>query len=124
MSRVRDRKQRREKIKRRYRSIVRGSAGRPRLAVYRSSHHVYAQLVDDESGVTLVSASTVEKTLAGGLTSKSASNVAGGTAVGRAIAERAKEKGIDTVVFDRGGFTYHGVVRAIAEAARSTGLKF
>lgn len=122
MSRLTDRKQRRIKVKRRYREQVRGSAQRPRMAVFRSQHHVYAQLVDDEHGVTLASASTVEKSIAGGL--KGTANVAAAKAIGKAIAERAKEKGIDMVVFDRGGFRYHGVIRAIAEAARETGLKF
>jgi large subunit ribosomal protein L18 len=121
MSRPGDRKQRRIKIKRRYRGLVRGSAERPRLAVYRSQHHVYAQLVDDEHGVTLASASTVEKAIAGGL--KGTSNVLAAKSIGKVIAERAKDKGIEAVVFDRGGFRYHGVIRAIAEAARETGLK-
>ncbi len=122
MSRLRDRKQRRTKIKRRYRGFVRGTAERPRLAVYRSLHHVYAQLVDDERGVTVACASTVEKTIGGGL--KSTSSVSAAKSIGKTIAERAKEKGIETVVFDRGGFRYHGVIQAIAEAARETGLKF
>ena len=122
MSRTRDRKQRRQRIKRRYRATVRGSAERPRLAVYRSLRHVYAQLVDDEKGVTLAAASTLEKGLAGELTAKG--NVEAGRLVGRAIAERAKEKGVETVVFDRGGFPYHGVIKAVAEAAREAGLKF
>jgi len=122
MSRKRDRKQRRERIKRRYRDTVRGSAGRPRLAVYRSLRHVYAQLVDDEKGVTLAAASTVEKGLAGELASKG--NREAAALVGRVIAERAKEKGVETVVFDRGGFPYHGVIRAVADAAREAGLRF
>ncbi len=122
MSRKRDRKQRRERIKRRYRATVRGSAERPRLAVYRSLRHVYAQLVDDENGVTLAAASTLEKGLAGELASKG--NREAGALVGKAIAERAKEKGVETVVFDRGGFPYHGVIRAVADAAREAGLRF
>jgi large subunit ribosomal protein L18 len=122
MSRTRDRKQRRERIKRRYRHTVRGNAERPRLAVYRSLRHVYAQLVDDEKGITLASASTVEKGLAGELSSKG--NKEAAALVGRTIAERAKEKGVETVVFDRGGFPYHGVIRAVADAAREAGLRF
>jgi large subunit ribosomal protein L18 len=121
MSRVKDRKQRRVRMKRRYRDAVRGTANRPRLAVYRSLRHVYAQVIDDDKGVTMVSASTLEK---------STSDVADGTAnreagkrLGKVIAERAKEQGVETVVFDRGGFRYHGVIRAIAEGAREAGLK-
>ena len=121
MSRLRDRKQRRDKIRLRYRDSVRGTAARPRLAVFRSLRYVYAQLVDDDQGVTLAAASTQEVDLAGGLKSKK--NAEAGTVLGKAIAERAKEKGIKTVVFDRGGFAYHGVVRAIAEGAREAGLK-
>jgi len=122
MSAKRDRKQRRERIKRRYRHTVQGTAGRPRLAVYRSLRHVYAQLVDDDKGVTLAAVSTLEKDVAGGL--GTTGNREAGTAVGKLIAQRAKEKGVETVVFDRGGFPYHGVVRAIADAAREAGLKF
>jgi large subunit ribosomal protein L18 len=121
MSGVRDRKQRRQKIRLRYRDRVRGTAQRPRLAVFRSLRYLYAQLVDDDHGVTLAAASTLEKDLAGSLESRK--NVAAGTVLGKAIAERAKEKGIDSVVFDRGGFPYRGVVRAIAEGAREAGLK-
>ncbi len=120
MSRVKDRKQRRMKMKRRYREAVRGTAERPRLAVYRSLRHVYAQIIDDEKGVTVASASTLEKEAsktAGG------ANREAGKSLGKIIAERAKERGVDTVVFDRGGFRYHGVIRAIAEGARESGLK-
>ena len=122
MSRIKDRKARRLRIKRRYRSTLKGTTYRPRLAVYRSLRHVYAQLIDDVGGVTLASASSLDKDVAGSAThcgnSKSAS------LVGKAIAERAKGKGIEAVVFDRGGFNYHGVIRAFAEAAREAGLKF
>lgn len=121
MSRVRDRKQRRAKIRRRTRAAVRGTAARPRLAVYRSLRHVYAQIIDDDLGVTVAAASTLEKAAAGGL--KSTGNREAGELLGKLIAERAKEKGVATVVFDRGGFRYHGVVRAIAEGAREAGLK-
>jgi len=122
MSRIRDRKQRRERIRRRYRSIVHGTTERPRLAVFRSLRHVYAQIIDDERGATLAAVSTLESDLKGGL--KTTGNREAAAAVGKLIAERAKEQGVDTVVFDRGGFPYHGVVRAIADAARDAGLKF
>ena len=122
MSGVRDRKQRRVKIKRRYRQAVRGTANRPRLSVYRSLRHVYAQIIDDDSGVTLASASTLEKAAAGGL--QATGNREAGNLLGKLIAERAKEHGVESVVFDRGGFRYHGVIRAIADGAREAGLKF
>jgi large subunit ribosomal protein L18 len=121
MSRVRDRKQRRKRSKRRYRDVVRGTSERPRLAVYRSLRHVYAQVIDDESGVTIASASTLQKDTAGGLSSTG--NVEAGKRLGKMIADRAKEHGVSTVVFDRGGFKFHGVVRAIAEGAREAGLE-
>jgi large subunit ribosomal protein L18 len=122
MSRNMDRKQRRDKIKRRFRHSVRGTAARPRLAVYRSLRHLYAQVIDDENGVTLASVSTLEKESAGDLASTSGREA--GKRVGELIAGRAKDKGISTVVFDRGGFQYHGVIRAIADGARDAGLKF
>ncbi|MCG6949519.1 MAG: 50S ribosomal protein L18 [Acidobacteria bacterium] len=120
--RVQDRKQRRERIRRRYRGAVRGTADRPRLSVYRSLRHVYAQVIDDVSGITLASASTLEKEAAGSL--KTTGNRDAGTMLGKLIGERAKERGVETVVFDRGGFPYHGVIRAIADGAREAGLKF
>ena len=122
MSRISDRKQRRDKIKRRSRHHVRGTATRPRLAVFRSLRHLYAQVIDDEKGVTLASVSTLEKASAGDLSSTGSQEA--GKRVGELIAERAKSQGIDAVVFDRGGFQYHGVIRAIAEGAREAGLKF
>ncbi len=122
MSRSRDRKQRRDRIRSRYRATVKGSAQRPRLAVYRSLRHVYAQLIDDEQGTTVAAASTVEKDVAGQL--NNGGNRQAAALIGRLIAERAKEKGVSAVVFDRGGFPYHGVVQALADAARETGLKF
>jgi large subunit ribosomal protein L18 len=122
MSRVKDRKQRRTKIKRRSRQVVRGTAQRPRLAVFRSLRHLYAQVIDDERGVTLASVSTLEKASSGDLSSTGGCQA--GKRVGELIAERAKSQGIDAVVFDRGGFQYHGVIRAIAEGAREAGLKF
>jgi large subunit ribosomal protein L18 len=109
----------RERIHERIRSKVRGTAERPRLAVYRSVGHIYAQLIDDHAGRTLVSASSVEK----GNRAKGG-NVAAAKAVGQLAAERAKEKGIQKVVFDRGGYIYHGRVKALADAARAAGLEF
>jgi len=122
MSRLNDRKQRRSRIKRRYRDVVHGTSDRPRLTVYRSLRYVYAQVIDDDRGVTLASASTVEKEASGDL--KSTANLAAGKRLGAMIAERAKDQGISTVVFDRGGFKFHGVIRAIADGAREAGLKF
>ena len=122
MSRITDRKQRRDKIKRRSRQQVRGTASRPRLAVVRSLRHLYAQVIDDEKGVTIATVSTLEKDSAGDLSSTGGREA--GKRVGDLIAERAKSQGIDAVVFDRGGFQYPGVIRAIAEGAREAGLKF
>jgi large subunit ribosomal protein L18 len=122
MSRCTDRKQRRDKIKRRTRQQVRGTSSRPRLAVFRSLRHLYAQIIDDEHGVTIAAVSTLEKAAAGDL--ESTGGRAAGKRVGELIAERAKSQGVDAVVFDRGGFQYHGVIRAIAEGAREAGLKF
>ena len=122
MSRTRDRKSRRHRIRFRYRQAVRGSAGRPRLAVYRSLRHMYAQVIDDERGVTLAAASTLESDVAGDVAHKG--NREAAAAVGKTVAERAKEAGVGSVVFDRGGFPYHGVIRSLAEAAREAGLEF
>lgn len=104
----------------RIRKKVKGSEDRPRLAIFRSLNHIYAQIIDDSKGVTLCAASTTEK---------SAKDVKGGNneaakSVGKLIAERAKEKGISQVVFDRGGYIYHGRVKSLAEAAREAGLQF
>jgi len=106
----------------RLRANLEGGPKRPRLAVYRSLHHVYAQVIDDSSGRTLVAASTTDLDLR--KTVKSPSGAAGAAAVGKSIAERAIKSGIEIVVFDRGGFPYHGRVKALADAARSAGLKF
>ncbi|MDA8048317.1 MAG: 50S ribosomal protein L18 [Actinomycetota bacterium] len=105
----------------RVRKKVLGTAERPRLAVFRSNKHISAQVIDDRSGRTLAAASTVEKSLrdAGGTGNKSAA-----ASVGRLVAERARAAGVDSVVFDRGGFQYHGRVAAVAEAAREAGLEF
>ena len=106
---------------RRVRKKVHGTATRPRLAVYRSNKHISAQLIDDDAGVTLAAASTVE---AAQREAGNGGSVAAATRVGELIAERAKAAGITTVVFDRGGFAYHGRVAAIADAARNGGLEF
>lgn len=104
----------------RIRSKVSGTAERPRLAVFRSNKNMEAQIIDDVKGITLVSASTYEN----GNKFENGSNVAAAKLVGETLAKRALEKGITTVVFDRGGFIYHGRVQALAEAAREAGLKF
>ena len=106
----------------RVRKKVNGTTERPRLAVFRSVNHIYAQIIDDTRGVTLAAASSVEPGLKSEL--KSGGNIAAAQRVGALIAERAKEKGIERVVFDRGGFLYHGRVRNLAEAAREGGLDF
>jgi large subunit ribosomal protein L18 len=106
----------------RVRKKVAGTAGRPRLAVFRSNKHITAQVIDDRSGRTLASASTVEKDLRSNL--GTTANKAAATTVGRLVAERAKAAGVAQVVFDRGGFLYHGRVAAVAEAAREAGLEF
>jgi large subunit ribosomal protein L18 len=112
-----DRKVARARRHRRVRVKVAGSAQRPRLSVYRSLQHVYAQLIDDESGRTLAAASTLS--LKAGK-----KDVDAAAAVGRSLAERAREAGVSAAVFDRGGFLYHGRVKALADAARETGLEF
>jgi large subunit ribosomal protein L18 len=106
----------------RLRGHLEGSPSRPRLAVFRSLHHVYAQIIDDASGRTLAAAGTTDAELRKAL--KSPSGAQGAAAVGKSIAERARQAGIETVVFDRGGFPYHGRIKALAEAARGGGLKF
>ncbi len=93
---------------------------KPRLSVYRSSKHIYAQLIDDEAGNTLASASTLDK----GLNLENTGNIEAAKSVGESIANKAKEKGIEEVVFDRGGYVFHGKVKALADAAREAGLKF
>jgi large subunit ribosomal protein L18 len=116
---------RRRRIQLRNRKRIRGTAERPRLAVFRSVSHIYVQVIDDLAGRTIASASSVEpglKALFGG--AARGGNVAGAKALGTAIADRLKEKGINRVVFDRSGFLYHGRVRALAEAAREAGLEF
>lgn len=106
----------------RIRKKVVGTGSRPRLSVFRSAKHIYAQLIDDVAGVTLASASTL--TAAGKEDGKALGNVEGARLVGRAVAEAAMKVGIESVVFDRSGYIYHGRVQALAEAAREAGLKF
>ena len=108
----------RQRVHDRIRTKVQGTSERPRLNVYRSLNHVYAQVIDDAQGVTLVSASTVASKV------KTGGNVAAAKEVGKLVAERAKEKGIKKVVFDRGGYLYHGRIKALADAAREAGLEF
>jgi len=118
----RDRAQERGMIHRRIRRKIAGTQQRPRLCVYRSLNHIYAQVVDDRTGATLVAASSVQKELRSSL--KSGGNLEAAKLVGKTVAEKAKAKGIEAVVFDRGGYLYHGRVKALAEAAREIGLKF
>jgi large subunit ribosomal protein L18 len=116
---------RRVRIQLRQRKRIAGSTGRPRLNVFRSVGHIYAQVIDDGSGQTLVSASTLDPALKGTFAKDvRGGNLKGAEAIGKAIAERSIEKGIKRVVFDRGGFLYHGRIRAVADAARKAGLEF
>ncbi len=112
----------RNRIHGRIRKKMAGTPARPRLAVFRSQSHIYAQIIDDDGGRTLAAASSLDKDLRP--QHKRGSNVAAARAVGNLIAARAREKGIEAVVFDRGGFQYHGRVKALADAAREGGLKF
>ena len=110
-----------DRRRRRVRTQLRSRAsGKPRLSVHRSGRHIYAQVIDDAAGKTLASASTLDKDLRG----KTAATTAGAAAVGKTLAERAKKAGVSRVVFDRGGFLFHGRVKALAEAAREGGLEF
>ena len=122
--RVKSRDDIRQRIRVRIRKKISGSSERPRLAVFRSQSHIYAQIIDDGTGQTVCSASSLDKDLRSGAASKRGANVAAAKAVGQLVAARAKEKGINAVVFDRGGFQYHGRVKALADAAREAGLKF
>jgi large subunit ribosomal protein L18 len=108
----------RRRIHQRIRRRLTGTSERPRLAVFRSVKHIYAQVIDDSRGHTLAAASSNEKNAGNG------GNVAGAKAIGKLLAERAKEKGIKAVVFDRGGYLYHGRVKALADSAREAGLEF
>jgi large subunit ribosomal protein L18 len=106
----------RQRIHARIRAKLSGTGERPRLNVYRSLNHIYAQVIDDQTGQTLVSASTIKM--------KTGGNVAAAKEIGKAVAEKAVEKGIKKVVFDRGGYLYHGRIKALADAAREAGLEF
>jgi len=117
-----DKNQIRKGRRTRYRDKVAGAPTRPRLAVYRSLNHIYAQAIDDATGATVASASSVDKEIR--KTLKNGGNVAAAKSVGEAIAKRLKDKGLTEVVFDRGGYLYHGRIKALAEAAREHGLKF
>ncbi len=110
--------ERRHRIKNRIRKIVSGTASKPRLSVFRSNKEIYAQIVDDVSGVTLAASSSRDKGVATGSKSEAAASV------GKAIAEKAAKAGVETVAFDRNGYLYHGRVKVLAEAAREAGLKF
>jgi large subunit ribosomal protein L18 len=107
------------RVHKRIRKKTAGTQERPRLAVFRSLNHIYAQVIDDDQGHTLVAAASTEKDLQG-----KGGNVAGAKLIGKTVAERAKEKGITKVVFDRSGYQYHGRVKALADAARQAGLEF
>lgn len=122
MIKTRNRKEHSQKRHRRIRVKLAGTTEAPRLAVYRSTKHIYAQLIDDVKGVTLCSASSIDKDLKSDLAH--GGNVESAKAVGEAIAKKALKKGISDVVFDRGGFLYHGRVAALADAAREAGLNF
>ncbi len=117
--------QTRQKVHTRIRKHLLGTTERPRLNVYRSVNHIYAQVIDDAKGVTLVAATSVEKGKGiKGEKRPTGGNVSSAKEVGKLIAERAKEKGISKVVFDRGGYLYHGRIKALADAARQAGLEF
>jgi large subunit ribosomal protein L18 len=122
---IRTKKDRRDRIRLRQRKRITGTAERPRMAIFRSVGHIYAQVIDDMAGVTLAAASSTEsalKTVFSGAVR--GGNRAGAEALGKLIAERLKEKGITRVVFDRGGNLYHGRIKAIADSARAAGLEF
>lgn len=121
MKKLAFRSHRRHKIHRRIRNRITGTPERPRLCVFRSLRHIHAQLIDDEAGKTLASASTMK---IDGAKLEHGGNLEAAKRVGALIAEGAKEKGIETVIFDRGGFLYHGRIKALADAAREAGLKF
>jgi len=123
--RIKTREDRRDRIKYRIRKRVHGNQERPRPTVFRSVEHMYVQVVDDMTGTTIASASTVEPNVKGALAKTAkGGNIEGAKAIGKTIAERLLEKGVKRVVFDRNGFLYHGRVKAVAEAAREAGLEF
>ena len=119
MVKVIDKNKSRLRRHKRVRAKISGTAECPRLNVFRSSQHIYAQIIDDVNGVTLVSASSLDKDFSG-----NGGNAEGARKIGQIIGEKAKSKGIDTVVFDRGGYIYHGRVKELAEGARESGLEF
>ena len=120
MATVKARTERRKATVRR--AIKEAATGRARLTVFRSSKHIYAQVIDDAKGATVAAASSIEKDMRGNL--KTGANIEAAKAVGKLVAERAKQKGVTAVVFDRGGYLYHGRIKALADAAREGGLKF
>jgi large subunit ribosomal protein L18 len=123
--RIKTKDDRRVRIQLRQRKRISGTKERPRLSVFRSVTHIYAQVIDDLTGETLVSASTVEASVKSALDKAArGGNLKGAEAIGKVIAERSIEKGITRVVFDRSGFLYHGRIRAVADAARKAGLEF
>jgi large subunit ribosomal protein L18 len=122
---IRTTNDRRERIRLRQRKRIHGTSERPRLAIFRSVSHIYAQVIDDQAGRTVVAASSTEPSLKKVFSGKvRGGNQAGAEALGQVVAERLKEKGITRVVFDRGGNLYHGRIKAVAESARKSGLEF
>jgi large subunit ribosomal protein L18 len=122
--RIKTTQDRRQRIKFRIRKRVQGTEGRPRLTIFRSVAHMYVQVVDDATGRTIASASTLEPSIKGTLGKAGGGNIGGAATIGKTIAERLLEKGVKRVVFDRNGFLYHGRVKAVADAAREAGLEF
>ena len=121
MDKLKKKKERRNKIRKRIRSTIRGTEKKPRMSVYKSSKHTYVQLIDDINGNTLAAASTLSKELANDISDKE--GVEQAKLVGQCLAKKAKDANIDEVVFDRGGYKYHGKVKALAEGAREDGLQ-
>ena len=119
-----DRRAARDRRHARVRKNVAGTPERPRLAIFRSNHHISAQVIDDTAGHTVAAASTYESDVRKSLGGSAAANAAAAAAVGRAVAERARAAGVSKVVFDRGGYLYHGRVKALADAAREAGIEF
>lgn len=122
MGRIEDKKRTRQARRKRIRGRIQGTPEKPRLSVFRSSRHIYAQIIDDDLGNILASASTMDKQIRETL--KTGGNIDAAKEVGKLLADRAVEKKIETVAFDRGGFKFHGRIKALAEAAREGGLKF
>ncbi len=124
MNRSKARTEARAKVRRRIRQVVRGAEGRPRLAIFKSARHIYAQVIDDGSGATLAHASSLDPGLRKDAKAKTGISRDSAGRVGGLVAERAKKAGVTRVVFDRGGYRYHGRVKALADAARQGGLEF